>query len=129
MKEHEIEARKVEKAIADEFNVVSYIFVLKLLNGIEQLKYLNLNIPDLLVFNEGKATRHFYISREHELKISEPRDGLSLMEVRKIMISREQFNMPIVHTTDILSQQNTSPSTQTGFGRPFIMIKFLARMF
>ena len=82
------EIKKTEETIQNLFKDKSYIFILKLLIPSEEVRGINIAIPQTVVFHHGRAVNQF-IFREGEVRMHTPKDGFSNLDVRKMFIDAD----------------------------------------
>lgn len=75
----------MDKTIREEFKETSYILILKLLIGNEEVKSLNIKIPETTAFYNGIAMNQFY-NLNNEIKVNSPKEGFSTLEIRKFFM-------------------------------------------
>lgn len=96
----------VEEVIRDEFKELGYVLILKLLIGNEEVKSINIKIPETVVYYDGKPMNQFYCGNK-EIKLNSPKDGLTTLEVRKFFMDTD-YKLSNQSNTWASSQKNAT---------------------
>ena len=86
--EDQINIEKTEQTIQSLFKDKGYVFLLKMLSSVEETRGINVPVPQIMVFSQGRAVTQISY-RDKEVKVYSPKDGFTNLDVRKLFIDSE----------------------------------------
>lgn len=108
---------ETENYILEEFKETGYVLILKFLLGNEEVKSLNINIPETIIYYDGKAMNQFYNVKK-EIKLFNPKDGISNLEVRKFFMETD-YNISNMKSDDSYEKKKMSSGIRVKRGKIF----------